>query len=205
MSDIDWESIWSATAAQLDRHRGAGLEALLTEDVIRFATIQELALAGVSPSRLKAEWRRPGVPDAVDLVVTGPQAAAIEFKYPREPRETNAAWTQHLGEALKDFYRLAHMPADFTDRWCVQLLSARMRRYLDGVADRHGVRLGLDVGQTTDLESSAVRGLPSTAHKGLSRWLDDLPTVTARCVAAHRIGDGLRLVVHQVAPAETRP
>jgi hypothetical protein len=48
--------------------------------------------------------------DAVDLVVSEPELAAIEFKYPREPRETNAAWTQHLGEALKDFYRLARMP-----------------------------------------------------------------------------------------------
>jgi hypothetical protein len=86
-----------ATAAHVDHHRDAGLEALLTEDVLRFATIQEPAAVGAAPARLESEWRRPGVPDAVDLVVTGPMAAAIEFKCPREPREANAAWTQHLG------------------------------------------------------------------------------------------------------------
>ena len=128
--------------------------------------------------------------------------AAIEIKYPREPRETNAAWTQHSGETLKDLYRLAHMPAEFTDRWCVQLLSTRMRRYLDGVANRHGVRLGLSPGETTVLDPAAVRGLPATAHRVLARWLEDLPAVTGTCVAAHRIGDDLRLTVrrYQEAP-----
>jgi hypothetical protein len=196
---IVWDDVWQATAAQLDQYRGAGLENLLTEDVVRFATIQQLVAAGVSPTRLEAEWRRPGVADAVDLVVSGPASAGIEFKYPREPRETNAAWTQHLGEALKDFYRLAHMPAQFTDRWCVQLLSGRMLRYLDGVADRHGVRFGLTAGQPTVLEPARVRALPATAHEGLARWLADLPTVEAHCVAVHQIGNDLRLVVHSVA------
>ncbi len=197
---IDWAAIWAATAAQLDGYRGAGLEALLTEDVVRFTTIQQLAAAGVSPARLEAEWRRPGVTDAVDLVVSGPAPAAIEFKYPREPRETNAAWTQHLGEALKDLYRLAHMPSEFTERWSVQLLSSRMLRYLDGVADRHGVRFGLTPGSATVLETERVRALPNTAHKGLGRWLEALPTVQARCVAVHGIGADLRLAVHSVEP-----
>ena len=165
----------------------------------RFATIQQLVAGGVSPTRLEAEWRRPGVADAVDLVVAGPAPAGIEFKYPREPRETNAAWTQHLGEALKDFYRLAHMPAQFTDRWCVQLLSLRMLRYLDGVADRHGVRFGLATGRPTVLEPARIRALPATARKGLARWLTDLPTVEAHCVAVHQIGSNLRLAVHSVA------
>lgn len=197
--EIPWEAVWRATAAQLDQYRDAGLENLLTEDVVRFAAIQQLVAAGVSPTRLEVEWRRLGVPDAVDLVVTGPAPAAVEFKYPREPRETNAAWTQHLGEALKDFYRLAHMSAQFTDRWCVQLLSSRVMRYLDGVADRHGVRFGLKPGEPTVLEPARVRALPSTAHKGLARWMVDLPRVQADCLAAHLIGHDLRLVVHAVA------
>jgi hypothetical protein len=196
--DINWLDVWAATASQLDEYRGAGLEALLTEDVLRFATIQQLAAAGVAPNRLEVEWRRSGVPDAVDLVVSGAGLSAVEFKFPREPREKNAAWTQHLGEALKDLYRLAHMPREFADRWCVQLLSTRMLSYLDGVADRHGVRFGLTPGSTTVLEPSRVRALPGTAHKGLGRWLDDLPVVRARCVASHRIGDQLQLVLHTV-------
>lgn len=201
--ELAWADIWIAVAAQLDRYRDAGLEQLLTEDVVRFATIEQLASAGVSPSRLEVEWRRRGVPDAVDLVVSDPHLAAVEFKFPREPRETNAAWTQHLGEALKDFYRLAHMPAEFEHRWCVQLLSTRMRRYLDGVADRHGVRLGLTAGSQTDLNPARIRALPATAHKGLARWLDDLPPIHAKCVAVHPIGSDLRLTVHSVQPAET--
>jgi hypothetical protein len=190
---INWDQVWAATARQLDGYRVDGLEALMTEDVLRFATVQQLAAAGISPADLKAEWRRPGVPDAVDLVVTCPHLAAIEFKYPREPSHTNAPWTQHLGEALKDFYRLAHMPADFRTRWCVQLLSARMRTYLDGVADRHRVRLALTAGQTTVLDPATIPALPPTAHRGLTRWLDDLPTVTARCVSVHHIGNDLLL------------
>ncbi|SEQ74504.1 hypothetical protein [Microlunatus flavus] len=200
VGEVAWDDVWRATAKQLDQYRGAGLENLLTEDVVRFATIQQLVAAGVAPTRLEAEWRRPGVPDAVDLVVSGPDFAAVEFKYPREPRETNAAWTQHLGEALKDFYRLAHMPKQFTSLWCVQLLSERMRRYLDGVADRHGVRFGLAPGEETVLDPARVQALPATAHRGLARWQASLPTVEARCSAAHQIGKDLLLVVHSVTP-----
>jgi hypothetical protein len=199
---VPWDDVWRATAEQLGVYRDAGLESLLTEDVVRFSTVQQLAATGVAPARIEAEWRRPGVPDAVDLVVVGPpDAAAVEFKFPREPRETNAAWTQHLGEVLKDFYRLAHMPAGFDQRWAVQLLSKRVRRYLDGVADRHDVRLGLSAGEATFLSPARVRALPATAHKGLARWLEDLPIVEARCVATHPVGDDLLLVVHAVSRA----
>lgn len=200
MTQLAWDSVWDAVGAHLRRYRDAGLEQLLTEDVVRFATIEQLAAAGVAPSRLEAEWRRPGVPDAVDLIVFEPELAAIEFKFPREPRETNAAWTQHLGEVLKDFFRLAHMPDGFVHRWCVQLLSTRMRRYLDGVAERHGVRLGLAAGSDTLLDPASIRALPATARKGLSRWLDELPPIHARCIAAHPIGTDLRLTIHTVQP-----
>ena len=86
-----WTEVWQSTANQLDKHRAAGLQALLTEDVLRFAVVHELVKVGIAPNDIEAEWRRPGVPDAVDLVVTRPTRSAIEFKFPREPRETNAA------------------------------------------------------------------------------------------------------------------
>lgn len=38
----------------------------------------------------------------------------VEFKYPREPVEKNAAWTMTLGEVLKDFLRLAVDPGQVT-------------------------------------------------------------------------------------------
>lgn len=204
MSSIHWDEIWRATASQLNEYRDAGLENLLTEDVVRFSTVQQLAAAGTPPSQIEAEWRRVGVPDAVDLVVLDSSPAAVEFKYPREPRIMNAAWTQHLGEVLKDFYRLAHMPTDFHQRWAAQLLSRRMRLYLDGVAERHEVRLGLSPGESTLLDPVRVGALPATAHRSLTRWLPVLPVVEARCVSAHPVGDDLLLVVHAVAAASPR-
>ncbi len=134
------------------------------------------------------------------LVVSAPEWAAIEFKYPREPRETNAAWTQHLGEALKDFYRLATMPADFSQRWCVQLWSTRVRRYFDGVAGRHDVALGLRPGKQTVLDPADVRNLPATATGRLDRWMPDLPRVVGVCVAAEAVSSDLTLLAHQVNP-----
>lgn len=163
-----WARVWSAVAAELSESWSMGLGRLVTEDVLRFAVVKALVAQGVHPDRLESEWRRSGVPDAVDLVVTTSPQAAIEFKYPREPRETSAAWTQHLGEVLRDFYRLAYMPADFQERWCVQLLSPRVRNYFSGVADRYDVHLAWRPGQTITLEPRARRssatGWDSTHH-----------------------------------------
>jgi len=203
--DIPWEKVWESTATRLDGHRVAGLQALLTEDVLRFAVVQELVEVGVAPKNIEAEWRRPMVPDAVDLVVLHPTRSAIEFKFPREPRETNAAWTQHLGEVIKDLYRLAHMPTDFANRWCVQLLSNRMLRYLDGVSDRRGVRIGLRPGDVTILEPDLSLHLPPTAAKAIARWQNDGLWVRAQCRVVHDIGNELRLVAHTVEPASAGP
>lgn len=212
MHDITWEQVWDETARDLSQSWTAGLGHLVTEDVLRFATIKALVRHGVAASHLEAEWRRRGVPDAVDLVITQQPRAAVEFKYPREPRETNAAWTNHLGELLKDFYRLAHMPADFTERWCVQLVSPRAQRYLEGVGHRHGVHIAQHPGHTTVLEPTAVRGLPPTASRLLTRWTAAADTsasalavtaadpVRARCVTSRQVGD-LTLLIHQVHPA----
>lgn len=197
----DWDAVWAATAGHLGRHSTAGLSALLTEDVVRFALVQELVSAGVSPTSIEVEWRRPGITDSVDLVLTGHPWAAVELKYPREPRVMNAAWTQHLGEVLKDFYRLATMPSEFEDRWCIQLWSRRVNQYFEGVDERHGVRLGLRPGLRTDLSPTTVSALPKTATGALGRWMPDLPAVSAVCVAAERVSDDLQFVVHRVEPA----
>lgn len=201
---VDWNELWSATASHLGRHSTAGLSALLTEDVLRFAVVQEMVAAGVSPAIIEAEWRRPGIRDSVDLVVTGREWTAIEFKYPREPRETNAPWTQHLGEALKDFYRVATMPPEFRQRWCVQLWSRRVGRYFEGVADRNVVQLATRVGQHTILDAAIVRGLPATATRALSHWMPELPQVTAVCTVATRVSDDLTLLAHLVDAAAPR-
>lgn len=200
MNGLSWPGVWGRVAEDLSESWTSGLGRLLTEDVLRFATVKGLVAQGVPADHIESEWRRLGVPDAVDLVVSGNPRAAIEFKYPREPRETNAAWTQHLGELLKDFYRLAHMPADFDERWCVQLVSPRVQRYLAGVGDRLGVSIAQRAGQVTDLQADVVRGLPVTATRLLGRWLEDARPVQARCVGSYAVGE-LRLLVHDVAPA----
>lgn len=197
MTVQSWPHVWRTVADELNESWTTGLGRFVTEDVLRFATIKGLVAQGAPASDLESEWRRLGVADAVDLVVTRDPRAAIEFKYPREPRETNAAWTQHLGELLKDFYRLAHMPTDFDERWCVQLVSRRVQKYLDGVGDRYGVQIAAHPGQVTDLQAPAVRGLPATATGRLTRWLGDGRTVRATCVGAYEVGE-LLLMVHDV-------
>jgi hypothetical protein len=74
----------------------------------------------------------------VDLVVGSDRPGAlIELKYPRESNPANAAWTMTLGEVLKDFYRLASYPGG-VDRLFVRVETAHLRRYMVGVAARHG-------------------------------------------------------------------
>lgn len=172
--------------------------------MLRFAVVKALAAHGVPVALLETEWRRPGVPDAVDLVVNTTPRVAVEFKYPREPRATNAPWTQHLGGMLRDFFRLAYMPADFGDRWCVQLLSVRMQQYLTGVADRSSVRLATTPGETSMLPMPAVRALPATATRPLARWLATEESIVARCVQSYPVGD-LSLIVHEVHPVTAMP
>ncbi len=193
---IDWSHTWALLAGELAGYSRDGLQDLLTEDVVRFAALRILVAAGANPAQLRTEWRAaPSV--AVDMAVGQPVTSAVEFKFPREPVETNAAWTQHLGELLKDFYRLAQLPAQVTDRWCVQVISERMRRYLDGIADRYGVRLAMVAGETTVLEPQVHQVLPATAARLLAPWADGF-AVTARCTDVLTAGTGLRLVVHHV-------
>jgi hypothetical protein len=106
---VDEDEVWAAVAAELREYRQRGLAGLMTEDTVRFATARALIDAGVAPSGLRAEWPHPALRGSrVDLAVGGePPSALIEFKFPREPTEQNAAWTMALGEVLKDFYRLA--------------------------------------------------------------------------------------------------
>lgn len=99
---------------------------------------------------------------------------------------------------MKDFYRLAILPPQVQTRWCVQLVSRRLRRYLDGVADRHGVRLGLDGGATTLLTRQSVDAVPRTARALLEPLATDDLVVRARCVQVLPVGDDLELLTHLV-------
>lgn len=199
MTDVPWSQVRSTVAGELRSHRGAGLDRLLTEDVVRFSTVRALVAAGVQPSRLVPEWRaRANGRTAVDLVVDDPPTVAIEFKYPREPVETNAAWTPHLGEMLKDLYRLAALPSPARKRWAVQVVSARLRRYLDRRADEYGVQVVADPGRRIEVSAEQVIALPATARTSVEPLIAAVPTLRALCVERHDLGADLTLNVLDV-------
>jgi hypothetical protein len=119
----------------------------------------------------------------------------IEFKFPREPNEVNAAWTMALGEVLKDFYRLATYPGE-VDRIFVYVESDRLRSYTAGTARRYGVDLDTN---TIELIPAVVAGLPATALGRIGTYLAR-HHVTATRLAVAPIDNTLRLTIYAVAP-----
>jgi hypothetical protein len=188
--------LWERVAADLRGHRAAGLERLMTEDTLRFTTIKALAAEGVDPAGMRVEWPHPILKGSrVDLVAGGePPTALIEFKYPREPNDKNAAWTMALGEVMKDVYRLAACPGA-ADRLFVYAETSRLRGYMAASAQRYG--LDLDVDDVILRPADAAR-LPITAAQIIGT---DLAShhVTARRMAWIDVDEGLRLSVYVVA------
>jgi hypothetical protein len=201
MSTWQTPEVWDAVAAELREHRQRGLAGLLTEDTVRFAAARALVEAGVDPPGIESEWPHPVLKGSrVDLVVGRPPVAVIEFKFPREPNEQNAAWTMALGEVLKDLYRLAVFPGR-VDRLFVYVEAPRLRRYMAGAARRYG--LDLDVEQVALRPDDAAR-LPTTAAQIIGA---DLAAhhVKARRIFLGDIDEALRLAVYRVDPLGTPP
>ncbi|GLY85988.1 hypothetical protein Airi02_039170 [Actinoallomurus iriomotensis] len=194
--------MWQAVVAELRVYRRDGLAGLLTEDTLRFTAARALVEAGADPARLSVEWPHPVLRGSrVDLAVGGrPPAALVEFKFPREPNEKNAAWTMVLGEVLKDFYRLAICPGS-VDRLFVYLESIRLRRYMTGATQRYGLDLNAD---QIVLHPTEVVSLPATAARIIGA---DLAAhhVTAQRVMQADIDDDLRLSVYMVDPLSPTP
>ncbi|MDP9436454.1 MAG: hypothetical protein M3P93_15185 [Actinomycetota bacterium] len=186
--------MWQAVAAELAEYRRVGLERLLTEDVVRFATARALVAHGSEPSDMRLEWPHPALRGSrIDLVVGSPPAALIELKYPREPNEKNAAWTMALGEVLKDLYRLAAAHGTW-DRVFVYVETARLKRYMGGSAARHGLDLDVD---DVVLEPALARALPATAASIIGEELL-ARRVTARRLAVLSAGEELQLSLYLV-------
>lgn len=195
-------AVWHAVADDLRSYRNDGLARLVTEDTVRFAAARALMNAGVAPGKLRVEWPHPVIKGLrVDLVVTGQTPVAfIEFKYPREPNETNAAWTMVLGEVLKDLYRLAACPDD-ASRLFVYVETARLRRYMTSSAHRYG--LDIDVDEVALRPADAAR-LPTTAAQIIGTELAT-SHVTAQRKVLIEIDQDLRLVVYTIDPLEAPP
>jgi hypothetical protein len=190
----EWKGIWSKVAEELGRYRADGLSHLVTEDVLRFATIQALARSNVDPASLRIEYPHPVIRGGkIDLAIGFPPGDVIEFKYPREPNEKNAAWTMVLGEVLKDFYRLAVIKGQVR-RQVVLVATARLRRFLESSAQRHRLILSPE---RVELVPEVIAALPATAI----RILSDLQAHHVKAAGTtYIIDDNLRLISYLVSP-----
>ncbi|MBN1096447.1 hypothetical protein JKP76_10660 [Blastococcus sp. TML/C7B] len=193
---IDWPGIWAAVAARVAAHRAAGRGHLLTEDTVRLETVLVLEQFGVAPGRLAAEVLAPELAGGkLDLVVDPPGGVAVELKYPRDSRTGFSPDTMTFGELLRDFLRVAAVPAD--DRWVVQLLNDRLARYVINACLRHGLAWPEAVGGTMTLPASALAGLPVTAVRAIGAAAVS-GTVSATCAVIEPAGEGLLLYAFRI-------
>jgi hypothetical protein len=160
-------------------------------------TILTLIEHGVSAGDLMVEYQPVElVGGKLDLVVDPPDGAVIEFKYPRDSRTGFSPDTMTLGELLRDFRRVASVPA--REHWVVQALNPRLQRYLINLEHRHRLRWPLVCGQTFEIQPSIVAGLPGTATKAIGLVTMAQPA-TGRCVSAQPIDNALSLFAYQIA------
>jgi hypothetical protein len=162
-------------------------------------TVLALEDAGVAPGDMAIEVFDPILRGGkLDLVVGVPGEArvVVELKYPRGSRSGISPDTMTLGELLRDFLRVAVVPAQ--DRWVVIVLAPELRRYLA----RRGTSVWVDEpGQVLVIERAMLEALPKTARDaiGALEWL--LP-VRATCVVAAPVDVDLALFAYRVeAPA----
>lgn len=193
---VDWPLVWGRVATTLSGHLAAGRAHLLTEDTVRMGLILALQSAGVAPSRMAVDVPSPRLSDGVaDLVVDGIAGAVVDLKYPRETTQGGARDTQTMGVLLRDFLRLAMVPAG--QRWVVQVLNARLMGYLRSAAERNGLSLPALAGERVVLERETLEWLPPAALVALGdqEWL--LP-VTATCAGVWPIAGELALFAFEV-------
>jgi hypothetical protein len=189
-----WPAVWHDVARQLRVHRLAGRGHLLTEDTVRLAAVIALESVGIAPKDIRVEVFDPALRGGkLDLVVQGPEGrTVIELKFPRGSQSGISPDTMTLGELLRDFLRVALVPAE--DRWVAIVLGPELRRYLV----RRGPELRVDTpGGELLLERVSLESLPKTARDAIGplAWL--LP-VRATCVVAAPVDVDLTLFAYRV-------
>lgn len=201
VEDIDWPAVWRDVARRIAAHRDAGRGHLLTEDTVRLETVLALEASGVPGSRVAAEVFAPELTGGkLDLLVDPPGGAVIELKYPRGSRTGISPDTMTFGELVRDFLRVAVVPAQ--SRWVVQVIEDRLGRYITGICDRHGLTWTTVPGERLVLPAEALAALPGTAVRAIGAAAA-AGAVTATCVVATPAGDGLTLLGYVVDPATT--
>lgn len=199
MTTVDWVAVWRDVADRVADHRAVGRGHLLTEDTVRHETVLALDAAGVAPARLAAEVFVPQLPGGkLDLVVDPPDGAVIELKYPRGSRTGISPDTMTFGELVRDFLRVAVVPAQ--TRWVVQVIEDRLARYITGICSRHALTWTTRPGEQLVLPAAAVATLPGTAGRAIGTAAA-AGTVTSTCAVAARAGDGLTLLAYEVDAA----
>lgn len=194
VGEATWAEVWRDVATQLKVHRAAGRRHLLTEDTVRMCTVMALEAVGVAPGDVGVEISDPALGGGkMDLVVSRPQGrSVVELKYPRGSPSGISPDAMTLGELLRDFLRVAVVPAE--DRWVVLVLEPNLRHYLA----RRGAPAWVDEpGQEFLLERKMLEALPKTARGaiGPTEWL--LP-VRAHCVVAVPVDVDLALFAYRV-------
>lgn len=196
MDELRWSDVWLTVAERLAEHRAQGRADLMTEDTLRFTTALVLEEHGVSPGRLKVEVSSAALGGGkLDLVVDPPQGTVIELKFPRDSSSGISPDTMTLGELLRDFIRVASVPAD--ERWVVQLLNDRLGRYIGAACGRYGLSWASTRGAELRLRADRLAALPATA----TRAIGPIRAVTGRCVVATAVDEGLSLYAYLVEPS----
>lgn len=194
LAPVNWAEIWTDVARQLRTHRAAGRGHVLTEDSVRLCTILSLQSGGVPPQALQIEVFDPVLKGGkVDLVVSDPVGRTVlELKYPRGSRTGISPDTMTFGELLRDFLRVALLPAE--DRWVVMVLGAALRRYISRNSAGWWVE---QPSETLTLTRSDLEALPKTARDAIGplEWM--LPVI-ATCMAAEPIDVDLALFAYQL-------
>jgi hypothetical protein len=196
--ELDWPLVWTQAGRQLAQHAAAGRGHLLTEDTLRFAVALAIEAQGLPPSAIKVEWPEPLLGQGkVDMTVElrAGERAVIELKFPWDARGPISPDTMTLGELLRDFHRVSRL--DPRERWVVQLLNARLLRYLERAAERHPLRWARDAGEVFTVRGDVVASLPKSARDALAHW-DVGDQVTAHCQYADQITPDLRLLAYSV-------
>ena len=131
---------------------------------------------------------------SIDLEVQGGWDAAIELKFPRDPRGSGAADTMTLGELLKDFFKVAY--SDRSIAVVLQLTGDRLRRYLERRPSSEPLWT-FEPGRMVELTPEAIAALPKTARDTTMGPFSQRGTVQGHCVFAEDIGTW-KLVVYEV-------
>jgi hypothetical protein len=203
---IDWLLVWRSVAAELAEDKLP--PKFLTEDRIRTATLRSLDMQIDLASHAEIESLAVNLGgmknDRLDLAVQeGAGTTVVEFKFPREPRQTEPPWPDHLGSFLADIYRLGALIGGGQVRHAIQVLVSGPAFF--GYVRRRMSPLGLSAYQSEErtprvfnLAPAAVAQLAPTTRGKIQRY-EILWRITATRTTEHEISNkGIWLAAYDV-------